>query len=586
MTVSGGTIEQNNAENGAGIHNGFATVTRYIIRTDSELILTSCFVQENQASEAGGGAFNEGIMTCGEANFINNQSATLGGGIHSTGELDSNGCLFEKNSTGFDGGGICSYGTSVIRGSEFTYNTSTRGAGLASVGGNANISGSTFLENTALESGGGIFNMGSALGTTIMNIVNTELEKNQAMYGGGVASSVGDTRLVESTLSGNTASKNGGGVYNGGIMSVEEILFNGNEASDVGGGIFNFEEVNVLDSTFKGNQATGDGGGFNNTGTATLTGSTFVDNRAANGGGLASPGGDTALTNDTFSGNAASGMGGGIYVGTPEGSSLSGQTLASFITVAYNNAADGGGVATGEGAISIKNSIVAMNVSGGDCSTASGFSAIAENIESDGSCSGFSIKDDPLLDVLANYGGPTDTHALQAGSPAIDEAPDCTVISGGAVFVDQRGIARPGGLLCDLGAYEDESGLPAEKQDPCTFTAIINLNCRLGPDDTLYPIIDSFKEGESALVVGQSWDKVFAYVEGPINKEICAVPATSKFGVLEGECEDVPVMEAPEIDETYDAEEPTGCTVYGQSGELICVVPCPKVAKPGTPCTR
>ena len=59
---------------------------------------------------------------------------------------------------------------------------------------------------------------------------------------------------------------------------------------------------------------------------------------------------------------------------------------------------------------------------------------------------------DPLLGPLQDNGGPTFTHALLPGSPAIDHIPaeNCEVTT------DQRGVARPQGAACDIGAYELE----------------------------------------------------------------------------------------------------------------------------------
>ena len=56
---------------------------------------------------------------------------------------------------------------------------------------------------------------------------------------------------------------------------------------------------------------------------------------------------------------------------------------------------------------------------------------------------------DPLLGPLQDNGGPTFTHALLAGSPAIDAGND-----GAAPATDQRGTSRPQGLFSDIGAFE------------------------------------------------------------------------------------------------------------------------------------
>jgi hypothetical protein len=58
---------------------------------------------------------------------------------------------------------------------------------------------------------------------------------------------------------------------------------------------------------------------------------------------------------------------------------------------------------------------------------------------------------EPRLDALADNGGPTKTIALQADSPAIDQV---IVNAPGCSGTDQRGVARPLGLRCDIGAFE------------------------------------------------------------------------------------------------------------------------------------
>jgi hypothetical protein len=599
MYVNSSTIQNNTAVNGAGIHNGLATVTRYLIRDNTTLTLTSTTVQENNASGNGGGFFNEGIMTCGESDFVANQSSVLGGGIHNTGSIEILGCTFDKNKTGDDGGGINNIEIAEIRGSEFTNNTSNRGGAVSSIDGTAEISDSTFIDNIATDQGGAIFNFGTTAGSSPMEILDCEIKNNNADYGGGIASTVGTTLVSDTTISGNKAASEGGGVYNHGLMAITLSDLFGNEAKTLGGGIHNSGEITVQDSSFENNLALADGGGLNTYDRAIISGSTFVENSAFRGGGLASVGGDTELTNNTFSANTAVDSGGGIFnMGPLIGDTTPGGALqANHITVAYNSAPVGGGIATTGGGVKIKNSIVALNIKGADCNTTSiDFSSVGKNIDSDSTCISFTLKDDPLLDSLINNGGPTMTHALKISSPAIDAAPDCTALSGAVMSVDQRGQPRPGGPVCDLGAYEDTIGGPTPIIKPCIYTAYINVFCRLGPDNVLYPVVDSLKAGQSAQAIGQSWDKVFVYVEGPISEEVCAVPATERFGFLDGDCAQLPVILPPDVDESIDGEEEqeiepdeqvqTGCTVRNpNSGALTCQVPCPPNAVPGDPCT-
>jgi len=534
MSINSSTIQNNTAENGAGIHNGTADDPKYITRTDSTLIITSSIVQENIASENGGGAYNEGVMTCGESSFIANESSILGGGIHNTGEVEVLGCTFDRNKAGEDGGGINSDNIAEIRGSDFTNNTSKRGGGFSSLRGDAEISDSTFADNKATSEGGGI--------------------------------------------------------YNDGVMTVAQSTFSGNEASTLGGGIHNKEAIKVQDSTFEGNLAFADGGGLNTYGMAVVTGSTFVGNTAFRGGGLASVGGETELINNTFSSNTATDSGGGIFnMGPLIGNTTPGGAMqASHITVAYNSAPAGGGIATSGGGLRIKNSIVALNPSGADCLTSTvDFSSIGENIDTDGSCPGFTLTDDPLLDILANYGGLTETHALKTDSPEIDAAPDCTTISGAAVSIDQRGQPRPGGHLCDLGAYEDDVGNPLPTLPYVIFRS--TLDCRLEPASSS-AALTSFQPDDTAEVIGRNINLTWYQVAPDELEDPCWVwvGGVEFFGKLES-VEIIPSKSPVEEEKPEEGEEPSpsqpGCTVRDLSGALVCTVPCPSNAVPGDPCT-
>jgi len=593
MTINTCTIQNNVAENGAGIHNGTADdpYGKYIIRADTTLTITSSTIQENTASGDGGGAFNEGVMTCGESNFFGNESFTLGGGIHNTGELEVLGCTFDKNGTGFDGGGINNYNIAEIRGSNLNNNTSERGGGFTSIGGDVEISQSTFMNNSASDRGGAIFNFGAFPGSSPMKILGCEIKDNTAPYGGGIATSMGDTKISDSIISGNKASSEGGGIYNDGLMKVAQSTLSGNEASTLGGGIQSTEEINVKDSTFEGNLALADGGGLNTYDKATVTGSTFIGNTAFRGGGLASVGGDTELTNNTFSANTATDSGGGLFNMGPliGDTSLGGAMQASHITVAYNSAPAGGGIATSGGGVRIKNSIIALNLSGFDCHTSSvDMSGIGENIDSDSTCPGFTLKDDPLLKVLANYGGPTETHALQSDSPAIDAAPDCTTVGGAAVSVDQRGQPRPGGPICDLGAYEDETGIPVPLFPYIIFQR--TSDCRLEPSSSS-AAMTSFQPDDIVEVVGRNINLTWYQVAPAELEDPCWVWVGQVKFIGDLESVEIIPSKAPVEEEKpeEEGEEPSpsqpGCTVLNLNGALVCQVPCPPNAVPGDPCT-
>jgi len=242
-------------------------------------------------------------------------------------------------------------------------------------------------------------------------------------------------------------------VRTGGNLSLDQLTVTGGQAAGVlpdndGGGVRAASEstLAITRSTLSGNTATGEGGGVSNGGTTTIMDSTLSGNTATGSGGAVSSYGAAtmlAITGSTLSGNAATGDGGGVDNGgtaTITGSTLSGNT-AGF---------SGGGV-NNFGTATINNTIIANSVSGGDLSgTFSG----TDNLVEDGSGTGLlnTVTGDPLLGPLQDNGGPTFTHALLTGSPAIDAGDDTASINAG-ITTDQRGENRFVGTV-DIGAFE------------------------------------------------------------------------------------------------------------------------------------
>ncbi len=266
----------------------------------------------------------------------------------------------------------------------------------------------------------------------------------------------------------------GGGTFNQGALTVTSVTFSGNKAFG-GGGIFNDYQatLNLSNSTFIGNsEYSGSyygGGGILNNGTLTVTDSTFTGNSAYSGGGIEngysatlnlsnstlagniaqSDGGGLSnsqatliVTNSTFSGNSAGYYGGGVFSGVPSASwpSVSNSTL-------FGNSAQfgGGGIWDVFGVLTLRNTILANSLSGGDCAP----SRIdgGGNLDTDGTCGG--TTSDPFLGPLQNNGGPTQTMAISMASPAFAGANPANCPA-----TDQRGVLRPQFLSCDIGAYE------------------------------------------------------------------------------------------------------------------------------------
>jgi hypothetical protein len=302
--------------------------------------------------------------------------------------------------------------------------------------------------------------------------------------------------ISNGTISGNTTSFGAGtGIGNaeGGLITLTHSTVSGNTAgiNSEGAGIENdnFSTVNVIASTISGNDNSAGlhAGGIDNSGTVTITGSTINGNTSFIGGGIYNNGSIT-ITNTTISGNSAVSYpsphpgGGGIY-------NNSGVVTVKASTISGNSASLGSGAGIHDlGFATIKNTIMASQ-SGDDCSSVNAYGSITDggyNIDDDGTC-GFSAANnsfsntDPLLDPagLRDNGGPTQTIALQPGSPAIDAIP--AGVNGCATITsDQRGVSRPQGVGCDIGAFELVQQTLTVKIDikPGDFPNVIDLGSK------------------------------------------------------------------------------------------------------------
>jgi len=219
----------------------------------------------------------------------------------------------------------------------------------------------------------------------------------------------------------------------------------------------------ITTSAFANDAATDDGGGaiYDYEGNLTLSRSTFSGNNSSYYGGALYYGSGDGLTatNDTFDGNQAN-EGGAIYLGSV---ASTGMVVLLNDTVTRNSAYYGGGIANPQDANTIENTIVAGNSGGtgtdggGDCygTAATGNAAAADkggNIDSDGTCFSNAVTGDhtgvsAVLGPLASNGGPMQTDALLAGSPAIGDA-----IKAACPTTDERNVART--ATCDSGAFQ------------------------------------------------------------------------------------------------------------------------------------
>ena len=276
---------------------------------------------------------------------------------------------------------------------------------------------------------------------------------------GGITATISGVTIQNGSVGGDW----GGGIYiaSGSTLILSNSTLSGNSSGYAGAGIGSFGTLNVTNSTLSGNSAASYGGGINNDGgTLTVTSSTLSGNSAGyEGGGINQGNGAATLTvtNSTLSGNSAS-YGGGIFSFAPL--TVTNSTLTGNSAAAY-----GGGILQLYGSATLKNTIVANSPLGGNCFGSSGtFTSQGHNLSDDTTCSSFfnqtgDINSTPAgLDPsgLQYNGGPTQTIALLATSPAVDAIPvsACTDVNLVAIAIDQRGIPRPQGPACDIGAFE------------------------------------------------------------------------------------------------------------------------------------
>ena len=232
---------------------------------------------------------------------------------------------------------------------------------------------------------------------------------------------------------------------------------------------------------FRGNSAIVGGGLLNLFGTLVLTADTLSGNSAfgdsSGGAGLFNAGMAT-VTNTTLSNNSTNGGGGGVFKQSGGNATLTACTLSA------NAASNGGGLING-GTLTLSNTIVANSLSGGNC--ANPIASAGHNLSDDSTCTLGGTGDQnnvpANLAPLGNYGGPTQTIALLAGSPAIDHGDPAVCAAAPVNNVDQRGLPRSTASdpICDIGAFEvQRAGLPAPVMSPDGLIALVVMLSVMG----------------------------------------------------------------------------------------------------------
>lgn len=360
----------------------------------------------------GGAILNAGSLTLIDAAVTNSRAGDGGGGGFGAGAIP-NGGPGGVGGSGGAGGAIYNTGTLTLQGSTIAGNSAGTG-GAGGSGGNATTA------------AGGIGGAGGTGGE-----------------GGGVANVGGTLTVLDSTFNGNAAGDGGagGGGGSAGPGAAGGDAGSAGSASRGGGIVSSGGTVSITDSTFASNTA-GDGG----------MGGSGGDGGGAGGdasaGGAGGSGGSIDLVEvDNSSLQSVTITGNGAGAGGQGGSGGNGATLGANGTPGV--AGTGGGI-VGQGAATvIQNSLLASN-SGGNCSASIVDSGHNLSFAGAGCPAAFATAD-PNLGPLQDNGGPTQTISLGPGSAAIDAVPST---GAGCPATDERGVRRPNGSGCDIGAYE------------------------------------------------------------------------------------------------------------------------------------
>jgi hypothetical protein len=461
-----------------------------------------------------------GNQAIGGAGFANNSGAGGSGGIG-------------------DGGAIYDQGALTVTGSTITGNTARGGTGG---------SGTTNGGAGGRALGGGLLMAASATAT----LTSSTISGNSALGGAGGAGAGSGT-------SGSGGFVLGGGIYDdsSGQLALTMDTLAGNQA--VGGS-------GATGGATSGSGGEADGGGVDHDMAAPLTinASTISGNKAAGGaagsganggrgiGGGASLSGTVVTVNSTVVGNVAAagsgasslGVGGGLVLGTP------GSTAALYSDTIVANQADslGGNLAVAGATFTLADTIVAHGAApaASNCQANGGSSIFSDNgrnlEDTTPSQCGFSAANadlvgvDPRLGALASNGGPTQTLALGASSPALGAGGQCTdPTNGGArLTVDQRGLPRRN--PCDIGGFEAQS--PALVTAPwISGTAVVGqaLTCATGTFSGDQPLTLALQWLRDGAPIAAATAATYTTVTADAAQLLaCRVTATNPYGRASG----------------------------------------------------
>jgi len=385
---------------------------------------------------------------------IANGRSFNGGGIANTeGDVTLDHVTVRNNrathDSGSNGGGISGYyGSLTIIDSTISNNQATHfGGGIFNHYGTLTITNSTISENSA-EGGAGIHNYDGMM-TVANSIISDNTLVGDSPFGGGIANYSFPAAITGSTISGNSGGDwaVGGGIsgYN---LTIRDSVISGNTVGNGAGGIYAFG-LTLTNSQVTNNHSDGSYGGIvvGGDGASVIDRSLIAGNSAQYNVGGISISGNLTIANTTITDNHADQQIGAIEV-------MQGANIVNS-TIVGNSAPEAAGIHV-YSANSVRNTIIADNGSGANCYLFDEDAILnsTHNLSDDVSCPGFTQTTLANLNLGALTGTPayfpllTGSVAIDVGS--IDFCPD----------TDQRGVVRPQGSGCDIGAYEYEQDAP------------------------------------------------------------------------------------------------------------------------------
>jgi uncharacterized repeat protein (TIGR01451 family) len=344
-----------------------------------------------------------------------------------------------------------------------------------------------------------------------------------------------------------------------------------------GGGIYNLGNLSLTNAAVPGNSmssggSTGKGVGIFSSGALTITGSTVSGNSGSSGsigyyqgGGIDVEGATLTMTNSTVSGNSILGSlqsnGGGIYarnaILTITNSTITRNSTTTNDGGNNPDAINGGGISLKSSSLTAVNTIISGNSS-------------STNPDLNGSLTGGSANNfvggNAMLAPLADNGGPTRTHALLPGSPAIDAGVN-------ALATDQRGLSRPqdgdgaGGAQSDIGSFEVQAAFTCDSTPNAGEVLISEFRTR-GPNGTLDEFVELYNNTDATFCVATSdassgWSLVSS--DGLVRATLpnaTVIPARAHYLVVNSAGYSLSAAASADLSYTSDIPDNTGLALF------------------------